>query len=362
MAAVVVNGEKELKYIPVDQIRESVNGLRPLDRKNAEYVALADSVRNNGVLSAISVRKMADPETNETYYSLIDGLQRWSAAKDAGHPTVPAQIMSSSDLDVLTQQVVGNTARVETLPAQHAKQMLKILQMNPTWTEAELANKLSRSPAWIYDRLRLNNLTPEAAKLVDSNTINLLNAYVLARLPEDEQAAYVEQAMNQTNPDFSNLVKARIDAINKAKRANTEAGPSVFTHKPYLRKPADIVSESEACEVGKATIAELRVTSPEEAWKLALLWSATSDAKSIAAAKAKWDASERERAAKKEKAALERERRKAGAMDIKARRQKLELQLAESGATTDEKVAKLAEFDADPANKVAPTKVETAAE
>ena len=351
MAATVVVGEKSLAYIPVDQIRESAEALRPVDRKNPEYVLLADSVALNGVLSAISVRKMEDPETGETFYSLVDGLQRWTASKDAGLPTVPAQIISSSDCDVLKQQIIANTSRVETTPAQHSKQLQRVLQMEPTLTRSELAHQLSRGTQWLDDRLSLVKLTPEAAKLVDSNTINLLNAYCLAKLPLDEQESYTEQAMSLQHGDFSNLVKARLDAINKAKRANAADAPSVFVHKPYLRKPADVVAESESGVVGAATIAEQRITSPEDAWKAALLWAATSDKKSVDAAKAKFDAMEAERNEKKAKAALERERKKLVATDIKGRRQKLEFSLAEAGASAEEKAAKLAEFDAQPENK-----------
>jgi ParB/RepB/Spo0J family partition protein len=356
MVAAVVNGPRELAFIPVNSIRESAQALRVIDRKNPEYVALAEAVANNGVLSAISVRKMEDAETGETFYSLVDGLQRWTASKDAGFETIPAQVISSTDFEVLLQQTIGNTARVETLPAEHAKHLQRILQACPTMTNAELATKLSRSPTWIAERLKLTKLIPEAGKLVDANRINLLNAYCLAMLPQDEQEAYLEQAQSLQNAEFSNIVAARNSAIAKAKRANAVDSPSVFTHKPYLRKPADILAESESGVVGAETIAEQRITTPEEAWKAALNWAATNDPKSIAAAKAKFEEHEKERLAKKEKANLEKERRKAGLADIRARRQKFELQLAEAGATAEEKAEKLAAFDADPANKV-PTKL-----
>lgn len=347
MATAVVQQERKLVFIPVNSIRESAEALRTVDRKNAEYILLADSIRQNGVLNPISVREMQDSETGESFYSLVDGCQRWNASKDAGMETVPAQVISSSDIEVLMQQIIGNTGRVETLPAEHSKQLQRILQINPTMTSAELASKLSRGEPWLKDRLKLTNLTPEAAKLVDSGAINLMNAYVLAKLPQDEQSNYLQQAQEMSTSEFGNLGKGRLEAIAKAKRAGgTADSNTVFTHKPYLLKVGDIVTESQTGAVGAQVIAEGRLTTAEEGWKAALLWASTSDEKSVAAAKAKWDQQQADLAAKKEKAKLERERRKAGAAEIKSQRAKLELSLAEANASPEEVAAKLAEFDA----------------
>lgn len=362
MTTVVVDNGKSLAYIPVEQIRESVEGLRSTDRENVQYQSLVDSVRNNGVISPISVRQMLDSETGETFYSLIDGCQRYNAAKDVGHPTIPAQIMPSSDFDVLLQQIIANTAIVETEPAAHSRQLLKILQLNPTMTISELAASCSRTPEWLQARLKLVKLTPEAAKLVDTNVVNLSNAYCLARLPADEQASYLEAARSQQHGEFSNTVKARLDEIAKAKRSGgTSDKATEFVHKPYLLKVGDIVEESKSGKVGDATITELRITSPEEAWKQALLWASTSDAKSVAAAKEKWDKAEVARLEKKQKAAADRARRKVALGDIKQRRNTLEMTLAEKHATPEEVEAALKAFDEDPANKIAPAETEATA-
>jgi hypothetical protein len=289
---------------------------------------------------------------------LIDGLQRWTASKDAGLKTIDAKIISSDDFNVLLEQIVCNATKVETLPAEYSKQLQRILQMNPTMTSAELALKVGGTPSWIKDRLRLTNLTQEAAKLLDSGHINLVNGYSLAKLPVDEQADYLEQAQTLTVPEFTNTVLSRIDAINKAKKAGKTAdGPVVFVHKAYLRKPSEITNEAESCEIGKAYIAENRITSPEDAWSAALDWASTSDPASIKSAKDKWEADEKVRQDKKDKAAAERNKRKVGAADIKARRAKLEMTLTEQNATAEARATALAEFDAAPENQ-GPKKVE----
>lgn len=365
MTVTVVQQQDRMARISVNDIRESKEALRTVDRKNPEYVMLADSVRlSGGPKTPIRVREMTDAETGETFYGLIDGLQRWTATKDAGIDFIDAKIVSSDDFQVLLDQTILNACRVETLPAEYSKQLQRILQACPTMTSSDLATRLSRSESWIKERLRLTNLTPEAAKLLDSGAINLINGYSLAKLPVDEQESYLEQAQTMATSEFTNLVIARCSAIQKAKRAGGTDSAPVFTHKPYLRKPAEIVIEAENCEVGKAYIAENRITSPEEAWKAALDWAATNDPKSIATAKAKWDEMEKARQEKKEKAAIERERRKVGVADIKARRAKLEMSLAEQGASAEDKAEALKAFDAAPENQppAQPAKTVAAAE
>ena len=353
MSALVVQQAERMARINVNNIKESKEALRTVDRKNPEYVMLADSVRlSGGPKVPIRVREMQDAETGETYYSLVDGLQRLTATRDAGIEEVDAKIVSSDDVQVLMDQTILNACRVETLPAEYSKQLQRILQLQPTMTSSELASKLSRSESWIKDRLRLTNLTPEAAKLLDSGAINLINGYSLAKLPVDEQSSYLEQAQSMQTQEFTNLVVARCSAIAKAKRAGGTADSApVFQHKPYLRKVAEIATEAETGAVGSAFIAENRITNPEDAWKAALDWAATNDPASIAAAKAKWDAAEKVRQEKKEKAKLEQERRKAGAAEIKSRRAKLNMELVEKGTDPAEIEAALKAFDAAPENQ-----------
>ena len=234
MVATVVQQERRLDYIDVNSIRTSTQALREVNRNEPQYVELVQSVKNtNGILSPISVREMQDAETGESFYSLIDGLQRLTATKDNGFTKIPAQIMSTDDFNVMLDQVIGNTCRVETKPAEYSKHLQHIMQMCPTMTVSDLAAKLAKSDSWLKERLNLTKLSPEAAKLVDCNAINLVNAYSLARLPLEEQADYLEQAQSLPTQDFTNVVVARKAAIAKAKAEGRTADEApVFVHKP----------------------------------------------------------------------------------------------------------------------------------
>lgn len=347
MSSVLVQSERRVATIDVNQIRESKEALRGIDRNNPQYVELAEQVRlTGGPLSAISVREFEDTETGETYYSLIDGLQRLTATRDAGLPTIAATIMPVDDFNTLIMQVIANTSRVETKPAEYSKQLQLILQANPTMSSMDLAGKLGKTTEWIKQRLGLVNLVAEAARLVDAGNINLTNAYALAKLPPEEQGEYVEQAQSATISDFNNVVVQRLSAIKEAKKKGGSSDVvTVFKHKPYLHKIGEVVEEAETCAFGNATIAAQRLVSAEDGWKAALLWASMSDPDSVAKAKAKWDAEEAIRAEKKQKSAAERDRRKLLVADIKKRRAELEMKLSEEGASDEDRIAALVKFD-----------------
>lgn len=97
-----------LKSIPLNNIKENPNALRTVDRTTEEYLGLVDSIRKNGILNAVLVREMQNPVDQSVFYGLIDGLHRFTAAKDAGLTEIPAQVKSMEDAAVLEAQILAN--------------------------------------------------------------------------------------------------------------------------------------------------------------------------------------------------------------------------------------------------------------
>src|SRR3954469_21290947 len=106
----MANAPANLANIPLSRIRENPVALRPVDKTSEEYKGLVDSVRRNGILNPISVREVPNPDPNdkEPLYSVVDGLHRFTAAGDAGLESIPAQIVTKTDADVLEAQIVAN--------------------------------------------------------------------------------------------------------------------------------------------------------------------------------------------------------------------------------------------------------------
>ena len=186
----------KLATIKISEIRENPVALRTVNRQSEDYLGLVASIEQKGFMGAISVRPQKDAESGEEYYELIDGLHRFSAAKDAGISEINVDIIPLSDDLVLEAQILANIHKIETKPAEYTQQLKRILARNPLMTEAELAMKLGKSSSWIQQRLSLTKIeNEEIISLVNEGKIGLANAYALAKLPIEEQTQFVDRAI-----------------------------------------------------------------------------------------------------------------------------------------------------------------------
>jgi ParB/RepB/Spo0J family partition protein len=303
--------------VRVADIRESESALRSVQRDTEQYQGLVDSVKLHGVLKPILVREDVDADTGATFYWLIDGLQRWNAAKDAGRETIDVKVIEADEAQVLEAQIITNIHKVETTPTQYSAQLKRIMALNPTMTVPTLAQKLSRSVSWLQDRLGLLKLTKEIGELVDAGRINITNAYALASLPVEEQANYVDRAMSLQPQEFVPQANARVKEIKEAKRQGRAAGGPQFVPTAHLQKISDIKAEIDGGDIGRALVAKTGAHKPSEVFRLALQWALHLDPTSLEVAKAKFDAERaaadaKKKAREEERAQKQREKLLAG--------------------------------------------------
>lgn len=272
MSNVASEPKTKLKEIKLSDIRENPVALRSVARQSESFQQLVDSIKERGVLNPILVREKRDEETNETYYGLIDGLQRFSASADAGRDTISAKVVNMSDAEALEAQIITNVHRVETKPVEYSRQLIRILSGNPTMTISNLASKLAKSPTWVSERLGLVKLEEGVAKLVDEGKINLSNAYALAKLPVEEQVNFVDRAITMTPQEFVPQVNGRVKEVREAKKQGRDTTKAEFAPVAHLQKLADIKSEYDSGVVAAALVERANATTPEEGFKLGVAW------------------------------------------------------------------------------------------
>lgn len=304
--------QPELKRIPLSSIRENPSALRAVNRQHPDYVQFADSVKTKGVLNAILVRQLADDGSGTTLYGIIEGLHRYTASLDAGHPDIPAQIMSMDDAEVEEAQIVGNLHRIPTKNYQYSEHLNRLLARNPTQTASALAAKLNVLPQWLNDRLGLANLTPEIGKMLDSGLINVTNGVALSKLPAEEQVNFLERAQTESPQVFVPAVAARKSELDKAKRAGRSPSTE-FIPVPRLQTLKTFKEELDKPTIGPILCREFNLTSAEDGFSMGVKWATHMDPKSIEIDKQKEE--ERKSKAKEAsaKAAAERAKKKAEA-------------------------------------------------
>lgn len=299
-------GKNEILYIPVGDIEVKENfSLRGVDPSSEEILGMIDSMKKVGVLNSISVKRGDQPGK----YVLIDGLQRLTSARLAGLDTIPAQVYENqSDLETLNSQFMANVHKVETKPVEYAKQIKRILALDPLLTLASLGTSICKSEAYLIKMMGLTKLTPKAVTLVNDGNIVLSNAYVLAHIPEEEQESWIERAMSQPPAEFIPNCNERLKQIKEARRQGKAPGPAEYVPVARARKLTDLKSELEAPKIGTILCKELGT--PIDGFVMGLKFALHLDPESIRQAKEKEESRRRQSEEEKTKRDAEKQAKK----------------------------------------------------
>ncbi len=173
------------QYIAIDQIFESsTNPRQTFDPHKLDE--LAASIRQHGVIQPVVVR----PKENR--FELVAGARRFRASRLAEQVSIPAHIRELTDAEAVEWQLVENSQRVDVHPYEEAQGFQRLLDM-PGYDVSALAVKTGKSASHIYARLSLLQLIPDVAQAFVEERITASHANLIARLPEEHQAAAFEQ-------------------------------------------------------------------------------------------------------------------------------------------------------------------------
>jgi len=335
---------RRLQVVPLKDIRENQAALRVVHRDTPEFLEMVESVRAQGILNPINVREVTDPETGVKYFSLIDGLHRYWCAVEAGLDSIPCHILDATEIETLQMQVTANLHRIDTKPVEYSQALQRLMAFNPLMSIHDLAKMVNKSSTWVSERLNLTKLDKSIGVLVDEGKINLTNAFALARMPVEEQPAFVERAMTMQPAEFANVCAERRKQIQQARREGRVAGPEVFQAQPFLRKISEVKDELAKAVAGPAILETLKVTSPVEAWSLAVAWVLNMDPESQEAQKRRDDERRQKAEEAKEQAATERKKKNQDKARLNALRLQVEIDARQAGDNIEEALAR---FDAE---------------
>lgn len=171
-------GMRPDSVLPLAQIRPNKGQPRKLFKPD-ELAELADSIKQNGVLQPILVRKKGDS------YEIVAGERRYQAAREAGLEEVPVIIREISDDDVFKLALIENLQRSDLSPLEEASGYRQLIKEKGL-TQEELAKILSKSRSTITNTLRLLDLPEEVQELVDEGRLTAGHARAILAVPSDE--------------------------------------------------------------------------------------------------------------------------------------------------------------------------------
>ena len=117
---------------------------------------LVDSIREHGILEPLIAAH------TPAGYQIIAGERRWRAAKLAGLTHVPTIVKETSPQGMLEMAIVENVQRTDLNAIDRAKAFERLIEEFDL-SNAEIAKRVSKSPSYVSNTLKLLNL-PDALK------------------------------------------------------------------------------------------------------------------------------------------------------------------------------------------------------
>jgi ParB family transcriptional regulator, chromosome partitioning protein len=215
-----------LEDLPTAAMRP--NRFQPRDHFDEEALgALADSIREVGVLQPVLVRPVDDG------YELIAGERRWRAARRIGLQTIPALVRETDDATALEHALVENLHRDDLNPLEEAAAYQQLIEDFGLTHEA-VASQVGRSRTSVTNSLRLLQLPPSIQKLVHEGRLSMGHARALLGTPD--RAFQEELARRTVQDDLS--VRAVEEAIREHDAGPSPAAAAASPPAPKPRGPA----------------------------------------------------------------------------------------------------------------------------
>lgn len=190
-------GAAVVATLPVAAIIASASN--PRKHFDEAYIAeLADTIKSHGVIQPITVRPLsfdammawnrqhadrADPAATPTY-EIVVGECRWRASKLAGLADIPAFWRELDDRQVLEIQVIENLQRRDVHPLEEAEGYDRLIKQHGYQVE-QIADKIGKSRAYVYARLKLAALCPTAREAFYAGKLDASTALLVARIPAE---------------------------------------------------------------------------------------------------------------------------------------------------------------------------------
>jgi len=171
----------ELQFVDIKKlVASATNPRKHFDKKQLQD--LSDSIKKQGVVSPLLVRPI-----DSEMFEIVAGERRFRAAQMAGLKTVPVIVRAMDDNTALEVQVIENLQRQDLHPLEEAEGYELLIKKHGYQTADDVAGKIGKSCAYVYSRMKLCALIPEAREAFYNEILTPSTALLVARIPEQLQ-------------------------------------------------------------------------------------------------------------------------------------------------------------------------------
>ncbi|MDU7338816.1 MAG: ParB/RepB/Spo0J family partition protein [Clostridium sp.] len=170
--------KKRVNEIPLNQIRPNPSQPRRIFAPR-ELQELSDSIRSNGLLQPLTVRKVPGG------YELIAGERRMRACFMAGMSSAPCILVNCDEQQSAVYAILENLQRQDLQIFEEAEGIRRLIE---EWgvTQEEAAARLGKSQSAIANKLRLLRLSESERNMISHAELTERHARALLRIENQE--------------------------------------------------------------------------------------------------------------------------------------------------------------------------------
>jgi ParB family chromosome partitioning protein len=198
--------------IPLEKIE--ANPFQPRsDFEEQALNELADSIREQGIIQPITVRKLGYDK-----YQIISGERRFRASRIAGLQSIPAYIRIANDQAMLEMSLVENIQR-ENLNAIEIGISYKRLVDECSLSQDDVSKRVGKERSTVTNYMRLLKLPPEIQVAVRDNIITMGHARAIVSVDDPvQQLAIFREIMNKQMSVRETESTVRKSSVRKTKK------------------------------------------------------------------------------------------------------------------------------------------------
>ena len=189
------------------------------DFDQEELEALAESIRQHGILQPLTVR-----QTSEGYYQIIAGERRWRAARMAELTEVPAIVMEADDKKAMELALIENLQRQDLNSVEEALGYQSLINEFGL-TQEEAAARVGKSRPAVANALRLLTLDERVLEMLRSGSLTAGHAKAVLMLKTGKKQ--VEAAQKIANLGLS-VRQAELLCKNMCREPEKKQEEAVF--------------------------------------------------------------------------------------------------------------------------------------
>lgn len=207
-----------------EQLTLPISKVEPRSEQPREYFdqealeALADSIRQYGLIQPITVRKL-----DSGYYQIIAGERRWRASRLAGLTEVPVRVIEADDRRTAELALVENLQREDLNPIEEAKGY-KLLIEEYGLTQEDAARSVGRSRPAVTNAMRLLMLTPPVMEMVEKGKLSAGHARAILSVSEPSKQLAAANEIIKKNYSVRKAEQLSARIAREPRQAPEESG------------------------------------------------------------------------------------------------------------------------------------------